>query len=62
MSKKKIPWEEYLEKISDMLNTLSLDERENLLNHISVVKFKKNDIIYKEGDLQPTCSVLLVEK
>lgn len=59
MSKKKIPWEEYLEKISDMLNTLSLDERENLLNHISVVKFKKNDIIYKEGDL-PTYLFCLI--
>ena len=51
MSKKKVPWEEYLEKISDMLNTLSPHERTILLNNISVVKFKKNDIIYKEGEL-----------
>ena len=59
MPKKRIPWDEYLEKISDMLDTLTSEQRKELLNHISVVKFKKNDIIYKEGDL-PTNLLCLV--
>ena len=42
-----------------MLGTLTELQREELLNHISVVKFKKNDIIYKEGDL-PTNLLCLV--
>lgn len=59
MPKKRIPWEEYLEKISDMLDTLNNEQRTELLNHVSVVKFKKNEIIYKEGDL-PTNLLCLV--
>ena len=59
MPKKRIPWEEYLEKISDMLDTLTNEQRTELLNHVSVVKFKKNEIIYKEGDL-PTNLLCLV--
>ena len=59
MPKKRVLWEEYLDKITDMLDTLTVDQREDLLNHISVVKFKKNDIIYKEGDL-PTNLLCLV--
>jgi hypothetical protein len=45
MPKKRVPWGEYLEKIGDMLGTLTDLQREELQNHISVVKFKKNDII-----------------
>lgn len=59
MAKKRVPWEEYLDKISDMLDTLTDEQRENLLEHVSVVKFKKNEIIYKEGDL-PTNLLCLV--
>ncbi len=59
MSKKKVPWEEYLDKISDMLGTLTPSQRTELLEHVSVVKFKKNDIIYREGDL-PTNLLCLV--
>ena len=59
MPKKRIPWEEYLEKIGDMLDTLTNEQRTELLNHVSVVKFKKNEIIYKEGDL-PTNLLCLV--
>ena len=59
MAKKRVPWEEYLDKISDMLNTLTDEQREVLTEHISVVKYKKNDIIYKEGDL-PTNLLCLV--
>ncbi len=59
MSKKRVPWEEYLEKISDMLNTLTPEQREDLLSHVSVVKYKKNDVIYSEGDL-PTNLLCLV--
>ena len=59
MPKKRIPWEEYLEKISDMLDTLTNEQRTELLNHVSVVKFKKNEIMYKEGDL-PTNLLCLV--
>jgi CRP-like cAMP-binding protein len=59
MTKKRIPWEEYLEKISDMLSTLTPEQREELLNHVSVVKYKKNDVIYSEGDL-PTNLLCLV--
>ena len=59
MSKKKVSWVEYLDKISDMLDTLTDIQREELLNHVSIVKFKKNDVIYKEGDL-PTNLLCLV--
>ena len=59
MAKKRVPWEEYLDKISDMLNTLTDEQREVLTEHISVVKYKKNDVIYKEGDL-PTNLLCLV--
>ncbi|MBQ5838734.1 MAG: Crp/Fnr family transcriptional regulator [Bacteroidaceae bacterium] len=59
MTKKRIPWEEYLEKISDMLSTLTPEQREELLSHVSVVKYKKNDVIYSEGDL-PTNLLCLV--
>ena len=59
MSKKRVPWEEYLEKISDMLNTLTPEQREDLLSYVSVVKYKKNDVIYSEGDL-PTNLLCLV--
>ena len=59
MAKKRVPWEEYLDKISDMLDTLTDEQREDLADHISVVKYKKNDIIYKEGDL-PTNLLCLV--
>jgi CRP-like cAMP-binding protein len=59
MPKKRVPRGEYLEKIGDMLGTLTDLQREELQNHISVVKFKKNDIIYKEGDL-PTNLLCLV--
>ena len=59
MAKKRVPWEEYLDKISDMLNTLTDEQREVLTEHISVVRYKKNDIIYKEGDL-PTNLLCLV--
>lgn len=59
MAKKKIPWEEYLEKISEMLSTLSPEQHDILLQHVSAVRFKKNDIIYKEGDL-PTYLFCLI--
>lgn len=59
MAKKRVPWEEYLDKISDMLDTLTDEQREVLTEHISVVRYKKNDIIYKEGDL-PTNLLCLV--
>lgn len=59
MSKKRVPWEDYIDKISDMLDTLTESQRSELLKHISVVKYKKNDIIYKEGDL-PTYLLCLI--
>lgn len=59
MPKKRIPWEEYLNKIGDMLNTLTEEQRDELLYHVSVVRYKKNDIIYREGDL-PTNLLCLV--
>ncbi len=59
MSKKRVPWEDYIDKISDMLDTLTESQRSELLEHISVVKYKKNDIIYKEGDL-PTYLLCLI--
>lgn len=59
MSKKSTPWDEYLYKIADMLDTLTEKQRKNLLSHISVVTYKKNEVIYKEGDL-PTNLLCLV--
>lgn len=59
MSKKKVPWEEYIDKISDMLDTLTDSQRSELLEHISVVRYKKNDVIYREGDL-PTNLLCLI--
>lgn len=59
MSKKRIPWEDYLDKIGDMLDTLTEEQREELLEHVSIVRYKKNDVIYREGDL-PTNLLCLV--
>lgn len=59
MSKVRTHWEEYLDKISDMLDTLNDEQREILLSHISVIKYKKNEVIYQEGDL-PTNLLCLV--
>lgn len=59
MSKQRVPWEEYIDKISDMLDTLTETQRNELLEHISVVRYKKNDVIYKEGDL-PTNLLCLI--
>lgn len=59
MSKTKVPWEEYIDKISDMLDTLTESQRDDLLEHISVVRYKKNDVIYREGDL-PTNLLCLI--
>ena len=42
-----------------MLSTLTPEQREELLRHVSVVKYKKNDVIYSEGDL-PTNLLCLV--
>ncbi len=51
MSKKRVPWGEYIDKIGDMMDTLTESQRQELLEHISVVKYRKNDVIYREGDL-----------
>lgn len=59
MSKTKVPWEDYIDKISDMLVTLTESQRNELLEHVSVVKYKKNDVIYREGDL-PTNLLCLI--
>lgn len=59
MSKKRIPWEDYLDKIGDMLDTLTGEQRDELLEHVSIVRYKKNDVIYREGDL-PTNLLCLV--
>lgn len=59
MSKKRIPWEDYLDKIGDMLATLTEEQRDELLEHVSIVRYKKNDVIYREGDL-PTNLLCLV--
>ena len=59
MSKKKVPWEDYIDKIGDMLDTLTESQRSELLDHISIVKYKKNDVIYREGDL-PTNLLCLI--
>ncbi len=59
MSKKRVPWGEYIDKIGDMMDTLTESQRQELLEHISVVKYRKNDVIYREGDL-PTNLLCLV--
>lgn len=59
MSKTKVPWEDYIDKIGDMLVTLTESQRNELLEHVSVVKYKKNDVIYREGDL-PTNLLCLI--
>lgn len=48
-----------MDKISDMLDTLTESQRTELIEHISVVKYKKNDVIYREGDL-PTNLLCLI--
>ncbi len=42
-----------------MMDTLTESQRQELLEHISVVKYRKNDVIYREGDL-PTNLLCLV--
>lgn len=60
MSNKKIPWEEYLSKITDLMGTLTPEQQEDVISHASVVKYKRNEVIYKEGDL-PTNLMCLVK-
>ena len=59
MSKMKVPLEDYLDKIDDMLSTLSPEQRDEMLQHASLVRYRKNEVIYKEGDL-PTNLMCLV--
>ena len=59
MSKMKAPLEDYLDKIDDMLATLTPEQRDEMLQHASLVRYKKNEVIYKEGDL-PTNLMCLV--
>lgn len=59
MSKQKVPWEDYLDKIGDLIDVLTPDQREEIIGHTTVVRFRKNEVIYCEGDL-PTNLMCLV--
>jgi len=51
---------EIFENPKSVFSLLSPQEKEELLNHASVVIFKKNEFIYKEGDL-PSAFMFLIE-
>lgn len=53
MVKREFPISEIIESIADMWQPLSEEQRELLVKEISVQKFKKNELIYCEGD-RPT--------
>jgi len=48
------------ENPKSVFSLLSLPEREELLNQTSIVNFKKNEFIYKEGDV-PSAFMFLIE-
>lgn len=50
----------YYQRIKGLLDTLSEDERQEILDHISISRYKKNELIYKEGDM-PRSLLCLVE-
>ncbi len=49
-----------LENPKSVFSLLTLDEKEELQNHISLSNFKKNEFIFKEGD-KPTGFLMLVD-
>ncbi len=50
MVRKEADKEEILEKISDLWNPLSAEQREQLTKNLTIHTFKKNEPIYSEGD------------
>lgn len=51
---------EIFENSKSVFSLLSPEEREELLPHMSIVNFKKNEFIYKEGDA-PSAFIFLIE-
>ena len=50
MAKRKILLDEIVPKLSSIMDPLTAEQRELLLKNISAQAYKKNEIIYKEGD------------
>lgn len=50
MAKRVVKINDYLSKIEDMLSTLTPEQRVVIEDSITLVKCKKNEIIYKEGE------------
>ena len=51
MAKRKIKVSEVLPALSFMLDLMSDEEREVLVKHIAVQTYRKNELLYEEGDL-----------
>lgn len=50
MAKRAVKIDDYLFKIEEMLSTLTLEQRKTIVDSITLVKCKKNEIIYNEGE------------
>ena len=50
MAKRKILLDEIIPKLSSIVDPLTVEERELLLKSITAQSYKKNEIIYQEGD------------
>ncbi|MGI6218975.1 MAG: Crp/Fnr family transcriptional regulator [Bacteroidaceae bacterium] len=59
MAKKQIEQSEIIESISDLWELLSEDERNLLISNYTILMYKKNEIIYTEGE-KPTSLMCLL--
>ncbi|MEG2573138.1 MAG: Crp/Fnr family transcriptional regulator [Bacteroides sp.] len=62
MVKKELSEIEISESIADMWNPLSKEQREYLVNHFTIQKYKKNETIYCEGEMPTHLMCLLSGK
>ncbi|MEG1685706.1 MAG: Crp/Fnr family transcriptional regulator [Bacteroides sp.] len=62
MVKKELSEIEISESIADMWNPLSKEQREYLVNHFTIQKYKKNETIYCEGEAPTHLMCLLSGK
>lgn len=62
MAKKEIDKAELLEAISDLWNPLNEEQREHLIENLTIHTFKKNEPIYEEGEYPTQLMCLLSGK
>ena len=62
MVRKEMDKEEILEKISDLCNPLTPEQREHLTENLTVYTYRKNEAIYSEGEFPTQLMCLLSGK